>query len=215
MRTGERLICLTLIASYCSTAQVPSTANTAAPSTILPDDPAPARQGLTAPTESERLHGYLKTWVSADSMLNSAAAAGFGQARGTPKEWMESEGYARRFGSAYAQHAVSSAIMFGASSLLQEDNRYARSGESGSGNRLRYALESTLLARKYDAGGHSHRRLSISQIAAFAGAALISRTWQPRSTGSLRSGEFSFATTVGIAVGFNVMREFLPSWLPK
>ena len=88
-------------------------------------------------------------------------------------------------------------------------------GESGSGNRLRYALESTLLARKYDAGGHSHRRLSISQIAAFAGAALISRTWQPRSTGSLRSGEFSFATTVGIAAGLNVMREFLPSWLPK
>jgi hypothetical protein len=203
MRIGEGVIFLMLIAPYCSTAQTSKTDDVADPM-------------LAAPTESERLHGYLKSWVDLNSLLNSAAAAGFGQWRDRPKEWMEGgEGYARRLGSAYAQHVVDSTILFGASSLLQEDNRYVPSGESRFGHRLEYALESTVLARKYDAEGHSHRRLSISWIAASAGAALISRTWQPRSTGSLRSGGLSFAATVGVAAGFNVMREFLPAWLPK
>lgn len=202
MRHGESLICLMLMAPYCSTAQTSHT--------------APAQPEVTATAESESLHEYLKTWVNLDSLLNSAAAAGIGQWRDRPKEWMQGgEGYARRFGSAYAQHGVCSTIMFSASRLLHEDNRYVVSGESGFRNRLGYALASTVLARRYDAGGHSHRRLSISRMGALAGAALISRTWQPTSTGSLRSGELSFATTIGIAAGFNVMREFLPAWLPK
>jgi hypothetical protein len=34
--------------------------------------------------------------------------------------------------------------------------------------------------------------------------------WQPHSTGSARSATVNFGTTIGIAAGFNVAREFLP-----
>ena len=46
-----------------------------------------------------------------------------------------------------------------------------------------------------------------------AGSSLISRTWQPESTGRLRSAGLNFSTSLALAVGFNVAREFLPKKL--
>ena len=152
--------------------------------------------------------------VSPISLLADAAGAGIGLWRGRPREWRQGgEGYARRFGSSYAQHVAYLTILSGASSLLHEDNRYVLSGQSGFSRRLEYAVGSVVLARHNDPGGRSHRRLSVSRIGAFAGAALVSRMWQPRSANSLRSGTLNVGASIGIAVGFDVAREFLPCWL--
>jgi hypothetical protein len=172
---------------------------------------APVQSPLPSLTETERFHEYLKSWVKPVSLLTAAAGAGIGQWRDRPKEWKEGgEGYARRLASAYAEHMVNSTILFGASSLLNEDNRYVPSGQSGFGSRIGYGVASTVLARHVEPDGRSYRRLSVSRIAAFAGAALISRLWQPRSTSSLHSAGLNFASTIGIAIGFNMEREFLP-----
>jgi len=158
-------------------------------------------------TEAQRARLYLEDTANPLSLLGSAASAGFGQWRDRPREWKEgAEGYGLRFGSSYAEHIVRQTLIFGASSVFHEDNRYVRSRQSGFGNRVGYALGSTFLAR----GDNGVRRLSLSRIGAFAGAALISRLWQPRTTNNLRSAGVNFGTSMGVAIGFNVVREFWP-----
>ena len=158
-------------------------------------------------TGGDRLRWYLKSTISPLSFVTSAASAGFGQWRDTPKEWRQgAEGYGLRFVSSYGEHVVRETLGFGASAILHEDNRYHRSGESDVRPRIRYAVASTFLARRDDGS----RRVSFSRIGAFAGAALISRLWQPKSTHSPRSGAVNFGTSIGIAAAFNVVREFWP-----
>jgi hypothetical protein len=111
-----------------------------------------------------------------------------------------------RYGSSYAEHIVRATLMFGASSVLHEDDRYVRSRQSAVGSRLGYAVGSTFLARRDDGS----RRFSFSRLGAFAGAALISRLWQPRSTNSMRSAALNFGTSIGVATGVDIAREFWP-----
>ena len=168
---------------------------------------AGSQPGSASITGGDRLRWYLKATISPLSFVTSAASAGFGQWRDRPKEWREdAEGYGLRFASSYGEHVVRQTLMFGASSVLHEDNRYLRSGQSDVGPRISYAVGSTFLARR----DNGSRRLSLSRIGAFAGAALISRLWQPGSTRSPRSAAVNLGTSIGVAAGFNVVREFWP-----
>jgi hypothetical protein len=90
--------------------------------------------------------------------------------------------------------------------LLHEDNRYFGSREHGFGRRILYAVKRSVLARKDD--GTS--RISISQIGSTAGAAFISRLWQPSTNNSAGDGAVSFGISMASNAGLNVMREFLP-----
>ena len=167
-------------------------------------DIQPGRAPITG---GDRLRWYLKATISPLSFMTSAASAGFGQWRDRPKEWREgAEGYSLRFASSYGEHVVRETLVFGASSALHEDNRYLRSGESDFRLRIRYAVGSTFLARR----DNGSRRLSFSRMGAFAGAALISRLWQPRSTRGPHSATVNFGTSIGIAAAFNIVREFWP-----
>ena len=65
---------------------------------------------------------------------------------------------------------------------------------------------STLLAR-HDNG---NTYFSFSRMGGAAGAAFISREWQPRSTTTAGDGAVSFGISMGSDVGFNVVREFWP-----
>jgi hypothetical protein len=158
-------------------------------------------------TGGDRLRWYLKSTISPLSFVTSAASAGFGQWRDSPKEWPQgAEGYGLRFASSYGEHVVRETLLFGTSSALHEDNRYLRSGESDLRPRIRNAVGSTFLARREDGS----RRVSFSRIGAFAGAALISRLWQPKSTHSPRGAAVNFGTSIGLAAAINVVREFWP-----
>ena len=158
-------------------------------------------------TEKQRLQRYLKETVNPVSLLSSAASAGIGQWRNRPMEWRQgSQGYGYRFGSAYAGHIVKTTLEFGASSVLQEDTRYIPSGLPGAGERTRYAVSSAFMARRRDGA----RRVSLAKIGALAGAALISRIWQPRSSNGLGGAAANFGTSIAVAASFNVVREFWP-----
>jgi hypothetical protein len=158
-------------------------------------------------TQSEQFHHYVKSTFSVDSLLRSAVGAGILQLSDTPREWGQgAEGYARRFGNSYAQQIMRQTIMYGASDLLHEDNRYVPSGKSGAGARLKYAVASTFLARKDD----GTRRFSYSRIASTLSVAFISREWQPPSENRPQDAAASFGTVLGSEVGFNGAREFLP-----
>jgi len=166
--------------------------------------PKPAYVPLT---ERERLRLYLKKLASPEAVFRSAAGAGIDQAMDSPKEWGQGGlGYGRRFGSAYAEHIVRETLVFGSSSVLHEDNHYIRSGETGFAKRLKYALESSILARHDDGTRH----LSISKIGSFVGASFIWRIWQPPSTNSPGDAAENFGIAMGVSAGFDVAREFLP-----
>jgi hypothetical protein len=158
-------------------------------------------------TESQRLKFYFKSTFAPMSFFTSAVSAGIGQWRDRPTAWHQgAEGYGRRYASSYGEHIVLETLVFGGSSLLHEDNRFIPSGQAGAGNRVRYAVESTFLARHDDGTRH----LSISRLAGLAGAALISRAWQPRNNRRLNSAALNFGISLSMSTGFSVAREFLP-----
>lgn len=163
-------------------------------------------------TAHQRLKLYLKNTVNPISLLRTAASAGWGQLRDRPEEWGEgSHAFEKRVISSYAEHITFTTLMYGTSSLFHEDNRYIPSGETGVTPRLRYALESSFLARHDDGTRH----VSISNIAAIVGAALISRTWQPHDTRGMRPAAINMGVMIGASAGFDVLREFLPDLLHR
>jgi hypothetical protein len=159
-------------------------------------------------TASQRLHEYLKGTVNPRSFVAVAAGAGWGQWRDRPKEWHQgAEGYGKRYASGFGEHITRQSLMYGFSSAFHEDNRYVKSGETGFGKRLGYALENSIMAR----GDDGTRHVSLSKIVAYTGAALLSRLWQPHATRSFRSAGVNLASTAGSGVAFEVVREFWPS----
>ncbi len=158
-------------------------------------------------TRYERFNHYASGLVSLDSVFSAVAAGAIAQARGTPKEWGGgAEPYGWRTGSRFAQHIVRNTLQYGIAAALHEDNRYFVSQKSGFLARTKYAVMSTLLAR-HDNGS---RGISFSRIGGAAGAAFISRAWQPPSTTTAGDGAVSFGLTIGTQMGFNVVREFWP-----
>ena len=170
--------------------------------------PAGSRQLMFTPmTKHERLHHYVRTTFSFESVLRSGFGAGISQWQNTPSEWGQgTTGYAARLANSYGQHVIRQTMMFGASSLLHEDNRYIASEETGFGPRLKYAVESSFLARRDD----GKRRLSYSRLGSYVATAFLSRQWQPHSTNGGQNAIMSFETVMATTVGFNVAREFLP-----
>jgi hypothetical protein len=201
MRNLAEVAFLAFTVPWLAMAQAPRAAN---PSAILANneaEPVPL-------TQSQRWHEYLYSFISPVSLVGSATSAGLGQWRDTPEEWGEGgKAYARRFISAYGQHVVTSSLLWAGSSLLNEDNRYIPSGRGTFGDRLKYALESPFLTRHDNR--FSRRRVAVSRLLAFAGAAAISRLWQPESSGHIHNAGISFAASIGVTAGFDVASEFL------
>ena len=174
-----------------------------------PDAPAssPPPQEFSPMTRYERLGNYASGLVSLESIVTSAAEAGISQANNTPKEWRGgAEAYGERIGNSFAQHVIRGTLEYGISAALHEDNRYFVSGQNGFFRRTKYAVMSTFLARR----DNGSRTFSFSRIGSTAGAAFISREWQPPSTTTAGDGAVTFGITMATQIGFNVVREFLP-----
>jgi hypothetical protein len=158
-------------------------------------------------TAKERLKVYAKDLLSPFHFMMAGASAGITQLQNVPPEWGQgAEGYARRLANYYAYATTSSMLQMAGEDLLHEDNLYYGSGEHGVWKRVKYAVKSSVLARGSDGTQH----LSISQIGSTAGAAFISRLWQPRSNDSAGDGAVSFGISMATNAGVNVIREFLP-----
>lgn len=158
-------------------------------------------------TASERFRLYLRRTFGIGSIVDSAAGAGIRQWEDTPKEWKHgAEGYGDRIGTSYATHFIRETLEYGASAALREDNRYIRSGESGFWKRSKHALVYTFMARN-DAG---NEHFAYSRFGSAAGAAFISRIWQPHSNNSTGDGAVVFGITIGTDMGANMFHEFWP-----
>ncbi len=158
-------------------------------------------------TAGERFRMYLRRTYGLATMFESATGAGIRQWEDTPKEWKEgAEGYGDRVGSSYATHIVRGTLEFGASAVLREDDRYVPSRETGFWKRSKHAIANTFMARN-DAG---YEHFAYSRFGSAAGAAFISRLWQPHSTDSAGDGACQFGIIIGADVGRSLFHEFWP-----
>ncbi len=158
-------------------------------------------------TAKEKAEFYGKALFGPIMIFSATASAGIAQWKDVPLAWGEgAEGYGDRFANYYAKQAIQRTLRLGGEDLLHEDNRYFSSGEHGFGRRIAYALKSSVMAR----GNDGRQHISISEIGSLAGAAFISRLWQPSTNSSPGDGATSFAITMGANAGTNILREFLP-----
>jgi len=158
-------------------------------------------------TASERWKMYFLGSFGPKAILGSAASAGIRQWENSPKEWGGgAEAYGDRFGNSMAQHVIRETLQFGGSMALREDNRYFRSADTGFFRRTKHAVVATFVAHNNAGGTH----FAYSRFGSAAGAAFISRIWQPHSTNSAGDGGVNFGTAIGIDIGWNFMKEFMP-----
>lgn len=163
-------------------------------------------------TNSERWRRYLLGAFGPGAILTSAASGGIRQWENTPKEWRGgAEAFGDRFGNSMAEHVMRETLEFGASAALHEENRYFRSTDTGFWRRTKHAIASTFVAHNNAGGTH----FAYSRFGSAAGTAFISRIWQPRSANSAGDGAVNFGTAIGLDVGLNFVREFLPRGVTK
>jgi hypothetical protein len=214
MQNRALCACVFFAALPCSTAQAPGSAQGPGRNRFMAvTSTSVSQQSEFVPmTQAERWHYYFKSTFGVEGVLRSTAGAGISQLNNTPSEWGQgAEGYARRWGNSYAQHIMRETLMYGASSVFHEDNRYFPPAQSAFGQRLKYAIGSSFLARSEDGTRH----LSFSRLGSYLATAFISRDWQPPGEHGPRTAIMSFGTAMGATVGFNVAREFIPKRLRR
>jgi len=142
------------------------------------------------------------------AVTSSAVGAAGRHIINSPHEWGRGpSGYAKRFGSGLAQHAVKGTIEMGVGALHHENLHYQRSNLHGTLPRLGYAVKRTFIVPKTNKRG---KTLALGRVSGNVGAGLISRAWQPASAAGVGAGLASGGIGLGADVGVNVAREFWP-----
>jgi len=138
-----------------------------------------------------------------------AALAGISQAENSePGYGQGAEGYAKRFGSAFAdgtiENFMTSAIL---PSLLHQDPRFFQESEGGFWHRTRYAVSRIFITRT-DSG---HQQFNFSEVCGSAAAAAISTySYHPSADRTLSNTASVWGTQVGYDTITYVVKEFWP-----
>jgi hypothetical protein len=158
-------------------------------------------------TQQERRNTYVKSMVNPFLFVKAGFSSGLDQWNDKPKEWEQgASGYGKRYGNILGQYVTQRTVTWGLSSALHEDNRYFNSGKKKFWPRTQYALLSGILARRDDGS----RRFSFSLVGGTAAGAFLATTWLPPSQSSAGAAAVNFGISMGVNIGFSVVKEFLP-----
>jgi hypothetical protein len=158
-------------------------------------------------TPKDRAKLYALGLLSPFHLFMVAGTAAAAQDQNIPHEWGQGvEGYSKRFANYMAIDTIGATLQMTGEDLLHEDCLYYGSGEHGFGRRVKYAVDSIVFCRSSDGSRH----LSFTQMGSWAGAAFVSRLWQPSSNNSAGDGAVSFGISVAANTGINIIKEFLP-----
>jgi hypothetical protein len=139
--------------------------------------------------------------------LQAAFISGLGQATNANSSFGQGmEGYARRFGTTYADFAVENLMTEGIfPTLLHQDPRYFRRREGTGRSRLGYAI-SRLFITRTDSG---KRQFNFSEVVGGATSLAISNAYYPdgRSVGNNME---RYTVQLGFDAASNVLKEFWP-----
>jgi hypothetical protein len=137
----------------------------------------------------------------------TALIAGLGQAtNGNPSFGQGVAGYAKRFGTTYADFSIENITTEGLfPTLLHQDPRYFRHGGGSARSRLGYAI-SRLFVTRADSG---KAQFNYSEVVGAAASIAISNAYYPdnRSVGNNLN---RYAVQLGFDAASNVLKEFWP-----
>jgi hypothetical protein len=205
MKTRRRiLLVIALLAALPALANAQALADSASSSDI--DATVTAAQPdltYTRPKEATKFHNYVFDAFGPYPIVGAALVGGVNQAYNSPPEWKQGAvGYSKRFGSNLGIAAISTTTRYGLAQALKEDTLYYRCGCKGMLPRLRYAVTSTLTARR---GEDGHRVFSLpALVAPYAGTMTAVYAWYPdRYNGkdAFRMGNYVMLGYVGANVG--------------
>jgi hypothetical protein len=139
--------------------------------------------------------------------FQTAFISGIGQAtNGNPSFGQGIEGYARRFGTTYADFAIENVMTEGVfPGLLHQDPRYFRRREGTGRSRLGYAM-SRLFITRTDSG---RNQFNYSEVVGSATSLAISNAYYPDSR-SVGNNMGRYAVQLGFDAASNVLKEFWP-----
>jgi hypothetical protein len=170
----------------------------ALPATAVPQPPM---------TLGEKFRYRLKHSFDAEHAIRSVAGAALDEAREHPSAWGRGwDSFGVRVTSHLGQHIINEQIMFAVEALDHQTPGHLRSRRTGFTNRLKDAMKYTFISSS-DSG---KLMPAYSRFAGAYGAAFISRAWFPKEYHTLSSGFYTGTTSLGIDVGWNVLREFYP-----
>jgi hypothetical protein len=139
--------------------------------------------------------------------LQSAFLAGIGQASNdNPSFGQGMQGYAKRFGAAYADFAIQNFMTEGLfPTMLHQDPRYFRRRVGSSRSRLTYAI-SRLFITRTDSGKH---QFNYSEVVGGATALAISNVYHPDGR-NFKANVGRYGIQLGFDAASNVLKEFWP-----
>ena len=133
--------------------------------------------------------------------------AGIGQATNSnPSFGQGMEGYAKRFGGAYADFAIQNMMTEGViPTVLHQDPRYFRRSTGTGRSRLGYAI-SRLFITRTDSGNH---QFNYSEVVGSATSLAISNVYYPNSR-AIADNMGRYAVQLRFDAASNVLKEFWP-----
>jgi hypothetical protein len=147
------------------------------------------------------LHGFAR----------AALSAAIGQGLDSPYEWGEgAEGFAKRYGSAFAGNLSRQTFAWVLESAFREDPRYFPSEDKSMKLRALNALKQVIIC-KQDDGAAS---FAYARVMSDLGAGQFVNVWQPRSTGGVGNGFKRSFIGLGADAAYNLMQEFFPFTRP-
>lgn len=144
--------------------------------------------------------------------VGAGISAVFGQGLDSPHEWGEGvEGYAERYGSAFAGNFSRQTFAFVLESAFREDPRYFPSEDKSKKARLLNALKQVIVCKE-DNGNAS---FAYARVFSDLGAGQFANLWQPKSTGGVGNGFKRGFIGLGADAAYNLMQEFVPFTRPS
>jgi hypothetical protein len=155
----------------------------------------------------ERIHSYVVrtytdpsriSWILVDSAVDHWS--------GAPTQWDRSaQSYSFRVASGFGRRIVGNTAQLAFESLLHEDSRYRRSGDTRFKTRVLFALSHSVLAYRPDGSVEP----MYGRMAAGLATAATSSTWHPQSISATCLLNGAAAAAIDRAGG-NLLTEFEP-----
>jgi hypothetical protein len=141
------------------------------------------------------------------TFVQTAFVSGIGQAtNANPSFGQGIEGYAKRFGTAYADFAAENMMTEGIfPTLLHQDPRYFRRREGSARSRVVYAMSRLFITR----GDSGRSQFNYSEVGGAAASVAISNAYYPDGR-TVGNNVERYGQQLGFDAASNVLKEFWP-----
>ncbi|MBZ5491127.1 MAG: hypothetical protein LAO76_09365 [Acidobacteriia bacterium] len=152
---------------------------------------------------------FAKVAASPYTLATAGALAGWSQWQNHDPEWGQgADAYGQRFAASYADNVAKAFFnKFAYPVIFRQDPRYFRKGQNATtGQRLGHAVGNTFVGNT-DSG---HHMPNLSLWAGTASTVALENLYHPGNDRGFNPAAKRFGESIGVSMGFDVLREFWP-----